>query len=186
MKGAYSSADELGMANLQRILYSDCLYRHDSGGNPEHIPSLTYEYFKSAHEKYYHPSGAKIILDGKMNLVYRSVMYRQGVFRGMGISSFCRVLPAFVRPSTGFTASLGIIQSRPKRTAPSILPSAQRSWTRRTPIPHFFATSSIFKYSMTSIPSVRQRPHCSSRRTFNDRLAEIYYTLYPVVCQEAR
>ncbi len=68
MKGAYSSPDELGIANLQRILYSDCLYRHDSGGNPDHIPELTYEYFKDAHAKYYHPSGAKIILDGKMDL----------------------------------------------------------------------------------------------------------------------
>ena len=68
MKGAYSSPDELGMARLQRLLYDDCHYRYDSGGNPEHIPSLTYEYFKSAHDKYYHPSGAKIILDGKMNI----------------------------------------------------------------------------------------------------------------------
>lgn len=68
MKGAYSSPDELGMSTLNRLLYSDCHYRYDSGGSPEYIPSLTYEYFKSAHEKYYHPSNAKIILDGKMNL----------------------------------------------------------------------------------------------------------------------
>jgi len=68
MKGAYSSPDELGIAKLQQILFADCLYSHDSGGNPEHIPSLTYDYFKSAHQKYYHPSGAKIILDGRMNL----------------------------------------------------------------------------------------------------------------------
>ena len=68
MKGAYSSPDELGISKLQSILFDDCHYRHDSGGNPEFIPSLTYEYFKSAHEKYYHPSGAKIILDGRMNL----------------------------------------------------------------------------------------------------------------------
>ena len=68
MKGAYSSADELGMAKLQKILFSDCHYCHDSGGDPQHIPHLTYDYFKSAHQKYYHPSGAKIILDGKMDL----------------------------------------------------------------------------------------------------------------------
>ena len=68
MKGAYSSPDELGMAKLQQILFSDCHYSKDSGGNPEYIPTLTYEYFKSAHEKYYHPSGAKIILDGKMDI----------------------------------------------------------------------------------------------------------------------
>lgn len=68
MKGAYSSPDELGIAKLQTALFSDCLYRHDSGGNPDHIPELTYEYFKAAHERYYHPSGARIILDGRMDL----------------------------------------------------------------------------------------------------------------------
>ena len=68
MKGAYSSPDDLGIANLQRILFSDCHYRYDSGGNPDHIPELSYEYFKDAHAKYYHPAGAKIVLDGKMDI----------------------------------------------------------------------------------------------------------------------
>lgn len=68
MKGAYSSADELGMVALNRLLYSDCHYCRDSGGDPEHIPELTYEYFKSAHQKHYHPTNSKIVLDGKMDL----------------------------------------------------------------------------------------------------------------------
>ena len=68
MKGAYSSADEIGGMALSRALYSDSIYGHDSGGNPECIPSLTYEKFKATHEKYYHPSSAHIILDGKMDL----------------------------------------------------------------------------------------------------------------------
>lgn len=68
MKGAYSSADELGGIALQRALFKDDIYRYDSGGDPSHITDLTYEGFKSAHQKYYHPSNAKIILDGKMDL----------------------------------------------------------------------------------------------------------------------
>ena len=68
MKGAYSSPDELGADRLNRALFSGTSYGHDSGGNPNFIPELSYEMFKSAHEKYYHPSGAKIILDGKMNI----------------------------------------------------------------------------------------------------------------------
>lgn len=68
MKGAYSSPDELGGIALNRALYSGTPYCRDSGGDPAHIPSLTYEDFKATHEKYYHPSGAKIILDGKMDI----------------------------------------------------------------------------------------------------------------------
>lgn len=68
MKGAYSSPDEVGVMALSRALYSDSIYRHDSGGNPDVIPELTYEKFKAAHEKYYHPSSAKIVLDGKMDV----------------------------------------------------------------------------------------------------------------------
>ena len=68
MKGAYSSPDELSGVALNRALFSDEIYRYDSGGDPDAIPSLTYEKFKATYEKYYHPSSAKIILDGKMDL----------------------------------------------------------------------------------------------------------------------
>ena len=68
MKGAYSSPDEVGVMALSLALYGDSIYRHDSGGNPDVIPELTYEKFKAAHQKYYHPSSAKIILDGKMDV----------------------------------------------------------------------------------------------------------------------
>ena len=68
MKGAYSSPDELSGVALNRALWSDEFYRHDSGGDPDFIPTLTYEKFKEAYEKHYHPSSAKIILDGKIDL----------------------------------------------------------------------------------------------------------------------
>ena len=68
MKGAYSSADELGGIALQRALFKDDIYRFDSGGDPSHITDLTYEDLKNAHGKYYHPTNAKIVLDGKMDL----------------------------------------------------------------------------------------------------------------------
>lgn len=68
MKGAYSSPDELGGVALNRALFDGTPYRYDSGGNPDCIPDLTYEKFKATHEKYYHPSSAKIVLDGRMDL----------------------------------------------------------------------------------------------------------------------
>ncbi len=68
MKGAYSSPDELGASCLNKALYNGTSYGYDSGGDPTHITELTYEGFKAAHEKYYHPSSARIILDGRMNI----------------------------------------------------------------------------------------------------------------------
>ena len=68
MKGAYSSADELGMITLNRALFEGTAYGKDSGGDPAYIPNLTYDMVKAAHEKHYHPSNARIFLDGIMNL----------------------------------------------------------------------------------------------------------------------
>lgn len=68
MKGAYSSPDEIGGMALYQSLYSDSIYCRDAGGNPDAIPTLTYEKLKETHNKHYHPSCAKIILDGKMEI----------------------------------------------------------------------------------------------------------------------
>lgn len=68
MKGAYSSPDELSALALNKALYSDSIYCLDSGGSPDAIPNLTYEELKAAHQKHYHPSNAKIFLDGDIDL----------------------------------------------------------------------------------------------------------------------
>ena len=68
MKGAYSSADELAEVNLSRALFSGTPYSYDSGGAPVSIPNLSYEEIKAVHRRHYHPSNAKIILDGRMDL----------------------------------------------------------------------------------------------------------------------
>lgn len=68
MKGAYSSVDGLVEEKMSSLLYPDNCYGKDSGGNPVHIPELTYEKFLACHAKYYHPSNARIFLDGKMPL----------------------------------------------------------------------------------------------------------------------
>lgn len=61
MKGNYSSPDLLiEYEYSQRSLFPDTPYGLDSGGDPEVIPTLTYEEFKAFHETYYHPSNAYI------------------------------------------------------------------------------------------------------------------------------
>ena len=60
MKGAYSSPDSVLSEYSLQSLFPDNAYGLDSGGDPKQIPNLTYEQFHAFHEKYYHPSNARI------------------------------------------------------------------------------------------------------------------------------
>ncbi|GFH62273.1 MAG: Zn-dependent M16 family peptidase [Candidatus Desulfovibrio kirbyi] len=64
MKGVYSSPDSVLAEQSQQALFPDMLYRLDSGGNPEHIPDLTYEDFRAFHKRYYHPGNARFFFWG--------------------------------------------------------------------------------------------------------------------------
>ena len=67
MKGAYTSPDSLIRDCLDRQLFPDTCYGKDSGGDPDHIPELTYEDYKANHRRFYHPSNSYIFLDGKVD-----------------------------------------------------------------------------------------------------------------------
>lgn len=64
MKGSYSSAESVAGDWTLRSLFPDTPYSWDSGGDPEHIPSLSYEEFRAFHRDWYHPSNARIFLYG--------------------------------------------------------------------------------------------------------------------------
>jgi len=64
MKGAYSSPDTLVNEYSLRSLFPDNAYGLDSGGDPIHIPDLTFEQFMEFHARYYHPSNARIFFYG--------------------------------------------------------------------------------------------------------------------------
>ena len=64
MKGNYSSPDSRLSELSQQSLYPDTTYGLDSGGDPKHIPDLTYEQFKAFHQGHYHPSNAKLFFYG--------------------------------------------------------------------------------------------------------------------------
>lgn len=68
MKGAFASAREVLENAMNRMLFPDTCYRFVSGGDPEHIPDLTYEQFLAAHRTFYHPSNARIALVGSVDL----------------------------------------------------------------------------------------------------------------------
>jgi len=68
MKGAFSSPDQVLMRKIQESLFPDTPYGVESGGDPEVIPTLTYEQFLDFHRKYYHPSNSYIFLYGDMDI----------------------------------------------------------------------------------------------------------------------
>lgn len=67
MKGAFSNAEEVAFHAALKALFPDTTYGTVSGGDPDEIPSLTYEQFKAFHTRFYSPANSYIILYGKMD-----------------------------------------------------------------------------------------------------------------------
>ena len=68
MKGAFSSPDEVLEREIMDSLFPDTPYGCESGGDPDHIPELSYEEFLEFHKTYYHPSNSYIYLYGNMDM----------------------------------------------------------------------------------------------------------------------
>ncbi|MCB1921940.1 MAG: insulinase family protein, partial [Candidatus Competibacteraceae bacterium] len=64
MKGALSSPVQRLGQELQHRLFPTTTYHHNSGGDPEAIPSLTHEQLKAFHARHYHPSNALFLTYG--------------------------------------------------------------------------------------------------------------------------
>jgi len=64
MKGAMSSPVSQLWQTLTRHLYPTSTYHFNSGGDPEHITSLSYQELKSFYSKHYHPSNAVFLTFG--------------------------------------------------------------------------------------------------------------------------
>jgi presequence protease len=79
MKGAYSSPEALMYKAIQENLYPETPYACDSGGDPEGIPDLTYEQFRSFHRTFYSPTNARLFLSGDIpteeHLVFLAEMF---------------------------------------------------------------------------------------------------------------
>ena len=68
MKGAFANPERLLYHELRRMLFPDNTYRFVSGGDPASIPDLTFEKYKDFYFRHYHPSNARIFLDGRVDL----------------------------------------------------------------------------------------------------------------------
>ena len=68
MKGAMSSPDQVMVRTIMRALYPATTYRHNSGGDPIDIPTLSWAQLKAFHQKHYHPSNAFFYTYGNLPL----------------------------------------------------------------------------------------------------------------------
>lgn len=68
MKGATASPERQLHQQMTKHLYPNIIYRHESGGDPTAIPSLTQAEFIDYHETYYHPSNSMTILYGDLDI----------------------------------------------------------------------------------------------------------------------
>ena len=67
MKGSFANPDTVLYNALERSLFPDTCYGYVSGGDPEHIPELTYEGYLNSYHRCYHPSNSYIFLDGSID-----------------------------------------------------------------------------------------------------------------------
>ncbi|RMF44116.1 MAG: peptidase M16, partial [Deltaproteobacteria bacterium] len=68
MKGAMASPSSLLSRRLARALYPTTTYHHNSGGEPEKIPDLTWQQLRDFHARYYHPSNSWLFSYGNRPL----------------------------------------------------------------------------------------------------------------------
>lgn len=64
MKGAFSDPIRLIFHHIFSGLMPGSTYAHESGGDPQNIPELSYEQFCAFHRQHYHPSNSTFFLYG--------------------------------------------------------------------------------------------------------------------------
>lgn len=101
MKGAFSSPDDVLERLILNSLFPDTSYSNESGGDPEHIPELTYEQYLDFHRKYYHPCNSYIYLYGDMDIAEKLQWMDEeylGKYDKIELDSAIKVQPAFEKP----------------------------------------------------------------------------------------
>ena len=86
MKGAMSSPVSQLWQMLTKYLFPTTTYHYNSGGEPEHIPDLSYDDLKNFYQKHYHPSNAIFMTYGDI-----SAAEHQAVFESNALSQFDRL-----------------------------------------------------------------------------------------------
>ena len=101
MKGAFSSPDDVLEREILNSLFPDNAYSEESGGDPDHIPELTYEHYLEMHRTYYHPSNSYIYLYGDMDMAEKLMFIDENYlssFEELEMDTDIKVQEPFVAP----------------------------------------------------------------------------------------
>jgi hypothetical protein len=66
MKGAMSSTNSVLWQTMSKYLFPTVTYHYNSGGEPDHIPDLSYQDLVSFYKSHYHPSNAVFMTFGNI------------------------------------------------------------------------------------------------------------------------
>ena len=83
MKGAMSSVSSTLWSKLCEQLFPTTTYHYNSGGDPEHIPDLSYEQLQAFYRSHYHPGNAIFMTFGNI-----SASEHQSVFEDKALQHF--------------------------------------------------------------------------------------------------
>jgi Zn-dependent M16 (insulinase) family peptidase len=107
MKGAMSSVGSTLWSKLCEHLFPTSTYHYNSGGDPEHIPDLSYEQLKHFYQSHYHPSNAIFMTFGDV-----AASEHQAMFEERALARFERLDQRIaVAPETRLKSPLRIQES---------------------------------------------------------------------------
>lgn len=86
MKGAMSSVPSQLWQKLSSHLFPSSTYHYNSGGDPEHIPDLSYDALQAFYREHYHPSNAIFMTYGNI-----SAAEHQAQFEEKALGNFSRL-----------------------------------------------------------------------------------------------
>ena len=107
MKGAMSSVSSTLWSKLSEHLFPSSTYHFNSGGDPEHIPDLSYEELVAFYRSHYHPSNAIFMTFGDI-----PASEHQAVFEDKALGRFQRLDERIqVQPERRFDAPQRVTES---------------------------------------------------------------------------
>ncbi len=109
MKGAMSDPSSLLSRRMDKHLYPTTTYGHNSGGEPEDIPNLTWQQLKDFHASYYHPSNAWFFSSGNLDLPALLAVVEDRVLRHFNKLELDSQVPL----ETGMTEPLRVTETYP-------------------------------------------------------------------------
>jgi Zn-dependent M16 (insulinase) family peptidase len=77
MKGAMSSVPSTLWQTLCKHLYPTTTYHYNSGGDPEHIPDLSYQQLQDFYQSHYHPSNAIFMTYGDIDVAEHHASFEE-------------------------------------------------------------------------------------------------------------